>query len=177
MSPPILRTLAALLVWLLIAAPSAAPKTATSKTGKSKGPEPYRIEDALTLRSYSDLTWSADGRRLAFVVASVDTAENTNDQDIWLYDHATGRTTQLTRHPKADFSPTFSPSGDTIEYGPAWGDTVVRIGEPLAAGRAELETAGWTVRVLPGLDHMSAMRSDVVLPLVRDWLIRVAPGA
>jgi len=71
----------------------------------------------------------------------------------------------------------FAGDHDTIEYGPAWGDTVVRIGEPLAAGRAELEAAGWTVRVLPGLDHMSAMRSDVALPLVRDWLIGVAPGA
>src|SRR5262245_60980023 len=116
MSRPILRTFAAMLVWLLLAAPSTAPKATTPKSGKSKGPEPYRIEDALTLRSYSDLTWSADGRRLAFVVTSVDTAENTSDQDIWLYDHVTQRTTQLTRHPKADFSPTFSPSGDTIAF-------------------------------------------------------------
>jgi hypothetical protein len=30
--------------------------------------------------------------------------------------------------------------------------------------------------VLPGLDHMSAMRSDVVLPLLRDWLEAVSPA-
>ena len=69
----------------------------------------------------------------------------------------------------------FAGDRDTIEYGPAWGDTVVRIGEPLAANRATLEAAGWTVRVLPGLDHMSAMASDVVLPLLRNWLETVSP--
>jgi hypothetical protein len=68
----------------------------------------------------------------------------------------------------------FAGDRDTIEYGPAWGDTVVRIGEPLAANKARLEAAGWDVRVLPGLDHMSAMRSDVVLPLLRDWLEAVS---
>jgi hypothetical protein len=70
----------------------------------------------------------------------------------------------------------FAGDADRIEYGPAWGDTVVRIGEPLVTRRAELEAAGWTVRVLPGLDHMTAMAGDVVLPLLRDWLDGVAPG-
>ena len=70
----------------------------------------------------------------------------------------------------------FAGDQDTIEYGPAWGDTIVRIGEPLAANRATLEAAGWTVRLLSGLDHMSAMRSDVVLPLLRDWLEAVSPA-
>ena len=70
----------------------------------------------------------------------------------------------------------FAGDRDTIEYGPAWGDTIVRIGEPLAANRAALEAAGWSVQVLPGLDHMSAMRSDVVLPLLRDWLEEVSPA-
>ena len=70
----------------------------------------------------------------------------------------------------------FAGGRDTIEYGPSWGDTVVRIGEPLAANKATLEAAGWTVRVLPGLDHMSAMRSDIVLPLLRDWLEAVSPA-
>jgi pimeloyl-ACP methyl ester carboxylesterase len=70
----------------------------------------------------------------------------------------------------------FAGDQDTIEYGPAWGDTIVRIGEPLAANKAALEAAGWTVRVLPGLDHMSAMRSDVVLPLLREWLESVSPA-
>jgi pimeloyl-ACP methyl ester carboxylesterase len=70
----------------------------------------------------------------------------------------------------------FAGDRDTIEYGPAWGDTVVRIGEPLAVNKTALEAAGWTVRVLPGLDHLGAMGSDVVLPLLRDWLEEVSPA-
>jgi glutaredoxin-related protein len=69
----------------------------------------------------------------------------------------------------------FAGDMDRIEYGPAWGDTIVRIGEPLAANREALEAVGWAVRMLPGLDHMSAMRRDVVLPLLRDWLEAVSP--
>ena len=70
----------------------------------------------------------------------------------------------------------FAGDQDTIEYGPAWGDTIVRIAEPMAANKAALEAAGWTVRVLPGLDHMSAMRGDVVLPLLREWLEAASPA-
>jgi pimeloyl-ACP methyl ester carboxylesterase len=66
----------------------------------------------------------------------------------------------------------FAGSEDRIDYGPSWGDTTVRIAEPLAHRRAELEQAGWDVELLPGLDHMGAMRADVVLPLLADWLPR-----
>ncbi|HEY2954364.1 MAG TPA: S9 family peptidase [Candidatus Eisenbacteria bacterium] len=78
--------------------------------------EPYRLEDALTLRTFADLTWSRDGSKLAFVVTEVDTAENSNNQDIWLVDFRRGETLRLTRHPKPDVSPTFSPGGDTIAF-------------------------------------------------------------
>ena len=46
----------------------------------------FTLEHALTLRSYSDLAWSPDGRRLAFVVSGADTAENTTNADVWLAD-------------------------------------------------------------------------------------------
>ena len=78
--------------------------------------DPLRLEDALTLRTYSDLTWSPDGGRLAFVVTEVDTAENSTNQDIWLADLGPGETMRLTRNAKPDISPTFSPGGDTIAF-------------------------------------------------------------
>ncbi|MFI6388565.1 alpha/beta fold hydrolase [Nonomuraea sp. NPDC050540] len=64
----------------------------------------------------------------------------------------------------------FAGSGDVIEYGPAWGDTVVDIAGPFRGRRAEMEAHGWDVRLLDGLDHMSAMRASVVVPLIRPWL-------
>jgi pimeloyl-ACP methyl ester carboxylesterase len=71
----------------------------------------------------------------------------------------------------------FAGSEDRIEYGPGWGDTTVRIGEPMARHRADLERSGWDVELLPGLDHMSAMRSETVLPLLAAWLPRAAAAA
>jgi dipeptidyl aminopeptidase/acylaminoacyl peptidase len=101
------RRLSTLLLLLLV--PVAASHAAPARA-------PFRLGDALTLGTISDLTWSANGERLAFVVSSPDTAEDTNNQDVWLLDLADGRTTRLTRHPKNDFSPSFSPGGDSLVF-------------------------------------------------------------
>ncbi|MGO4804723.1 alpha/beta fold hydrolase [Arthrobacter sp. 2MCAF15] len=68
----------------------------------------------------------------------------------------------------------FAGSADNIVYGPRWGDVTVRIGGPLAAHERELIAAGWDVEVLPALDHLGAMRSDVVVPLLTAWLGKVS---
>jgi hypothetical protein len=49
----------------------------------------------------------------------------------------------------------------------------VRIGEPLATHRGALIEAGWDVQILPGLDHLGAMHSSVVLPILTGWLRKV----
>ncbi|MDP9904284.1 alpha/beta hydrolase [Arthrobacter bambusae] len=67
----------------------------------------------------------------------------------------------------------FAGSDDLIDYGPAWGNVHVKIGEPLTTHKQELIDSGWDVQVLPGLDHIGAMRSSVVLPLLTDWLRKV----
>jgi pimeloyl-ACP methyl ester carboxylesterase len=70
----------------------------------------------------------------------------------------------------------FAGQHDIVAYGPAWGDIVVRIGEPLAIHREMLEGLGWEVRVLPDLDHITAMHAAVVLPILADWLARALAG-
>lgn len=67
----------------------------------------------------------------------------------------------------------FAGADDRIDYSPQWGGVTVRIGEPLAAHRDELTAAGWDVQVLPGLDHLGAMHSSVVLPILTRWLRQV----
>lgn len=67
----------------------------------------------------------------------------------------------------------FAGSEDEIEYGRRWGDVVVRMAAPLIQRRAELEGAGWEVRVLDGLDHTQAMQVSNVLPILRTWLTSV----
>ena len=59
---------------------------------------------------------------------------------------------------------------DEIGYGAEWGGVTVRIAPPLRRHRAELEAQGWTVQLLAGRDHLSAMHSDVAVPLLTSWL-------
>ncbi|HEX5203047.1 MAG TPA: alpha/beta hydrolase [Actinoplanes sp.] len=64
----------------------------------------------------------------------------------------------------------FAGEKDIIAYGSQWDDLVVDIAGPLAEHRAELVALGWTVETVPGADHMTAMRSDRVLPILLPWL-------
>jgi hypothetical protein len=64
----------------------------------------------------------------------------------------------------------FVGSADEIDYGQRWGGVHVSIAGPLVQRRAELEAAGWQVRILDGLDHTQAMQSANVLPVLRPWL-------
>jgi hypothetical protein len=67
----------------------------------------------------------------------------------------------------------FAGANDQIDYGEQWGGVRVGIGEPLARHQAALTAAGWEVQVLPGLDHLSAMHSSVVLPILSTWLRKI----
>jgi pimeloyl-ACP methyl ester carboxylesterase len=64
----------------------------------------------------------------------------------------------------------FAGSADEIDYAERWGGVRVRIALPLLERRAELESYGWDVRVLDGLDHTQAMQGASVLPVLRPWL-------
>lgn len=59
---------------------------------------------------------------------------------------------------------------DTIVYGPQWGGVRVSMAVPVRDRQAELEAAGWTVRLLPGLDHSTAMHGPVVLGILESTL-------
>ena len=67
----------------------------------------------------------------------------------------------------------FVGTADRIEYGPRWGNTVVDIAGAARVHEAELRAAGWTVRLLDGLDHTQAMQPHQVLPVLRPWLSSV----
>lgn len=64
----------------------------------------------------------------------------------------------------------FVGSKDEMQYPPAFGDVHLRLAGPVMDGRAELESLGWEVHVLDGLDHMGAMLPGAVLPILRPWL-------
>ena len=39
------------------------------------------------------------------------------------------------------------------------------------ARRTELQSLGWQVQILDGLDHLQAMQTPQVLPILRPWLL------
>jgi len=87
-----------------------------ARPAKSPGPPAFSLEHAITLRQIQSPVWSSDGRRVAFVVNAPDTAENTTNQDLWLWAAPATTCRASPRHPKNDYSPSFSPGGDTLAF-------------------------------------------------------------
>jgi dipeptidyl aminopeptidase/acylaminoacyl peptidase len=152
---------------------SQAPASNASAVGGSR----FTLEHALTLATFSDLTWSPDARRLAFVVTEVDTAENATNQDLWLIERGTDRPIRLTRHAKADISPTFSPGGDTIAFVGyrATGEDAksaiymmsLRGGEPWTFGAYDESVS--EVKWSPDGRWLAFVKLDTLAKPARDW--------
>ena len=61
-------------------------------------------------------------------------------------------------------------SADNIQYGERWRNADVSIGAAVEKNHHQLEQLGWTVHLLPGLDHLQAMHAAQILPVVEPWL-------
>lgn len=101
---------------------------------------------------------------------SVQTTEAQTRQFVTLYEALQGFDDVTAAVPHGLPRLAFAGADDHIDYSPQWGGARVQIGEPLARHQEELIAAGWDVQVLPGLDHLGAMHSSVVLPLLTGWL-------
>jgi pimeloyl-ACP methyl ester carboxylesterase len=65
----------------------------------------------------------------------------------------------------------FVGSADEITYDQRWGGVRVSMADPVIGRRAELESLGWQVEVLDGLDHLQAMQTANVLPILRPFFL------
>ncbi len=78
--------------------------------------QPMTPDDVLSLRQVSDAQLSPDGRWIAYVVSVADLEQNAANTDIWLVAAAGGEPIQLTRSPKSDAQPRWSPDGKWIGF-------------------------------------------------------------
>jgi dipeptidyl aminopeptidase/acylaminoacyl peptidase len=71
---------------------------------------------AATSLSTSPLSWSADGRTIAFVRFATPHSGDTDQSAIWLVDATTGATRALTGRTAREGAPAFSPDGKSVAY-------------------------------------------------------------
>ena len=53
------------------------------------------------------------------------------------------------------------------------GEPLTHMGEAIIRNRAELEAAGWDVRIIPGRNHLDAAAPDVQVAVIDEWLSEV----
>ena len=82
---------------------------------KATGPKLLTPEASLNLRSISDLQFSPDGNRLAFVVTEPAKGER-RARHIWIYEKQAGTIRQFTYSAKSDFLPRWSPDGKQLAF-------------------------------------------------------------
>jgi dipeptidyl aminopeptidase/acylaminoacyl peptidase len=82
---------------------------------KPSGPKPLTPETSLNLRSISDLQFSPDGSRVAFVVTEPAKGE-ARARHIWMYEKAGGAVRQFTYSAKSESSPRWSPDGKQMAF-------------------------------------------------------------
>src|SRR6202162_227282 len=82
---------------------------------KAEAPKLLTPEASLNLRSISDLQYSPDGARLAFVVT--EPAKDTGRaRHIWVHDKQTGGVRQFTFSAKSESAPRWSPDGKQLAF-------------------------------------------------------------
>ena len=103
--------------------------------------KPLTPEMAVTLRSESDLRYSPDGRRVAFVV-SEPLQGTERHRHIWVLDVPTRRVIQYTQSKKSDFSPRWSPEGTGLGFLSSRGEQTQIYFLPSDGGEAYALTEG-----------------------------------
>jgi len=89
--------------------------TLAQESPKAAAPNLLTPEVSMNLRSISDLQFSPDGSRLAFVVTEPAKGER-RARHIWIYEKQSGAIREFTFSAKSDFLPRWSPDGKQIAF-------------------------------------------------------------
>src|SRR5690242_18926925 len=100
---------------LLLASSAVSTSLLAQDVPKSDGPKLLTPEASLNLRNISDLQFSPDGNRLAFVVTEPATGER-RARHIWIYEKQSGLVRQFTYSAKSESLPRWSPDGKQLAF-------------------------------------------------------------
>jgi dipeptidyl aminopeptidase/acylaminoacyl peptidase len=85
----------------------------------------FGARSVATGEAQSTLSWSPDGKTLAYLLAPDAVLNDVDRGEIELLDVATGKMTRLTSHPGYEGDPLFSPDGKHVAYAHSAGDNQV----------------------------------------------------
>jgi dipeptidyl aminopeptidase/acylaminoacyl peptidase len=85
-------------------------------SGPVMAARPITFEDLTAFHRVSDPQPSPDGQWIVYVVADVEYAENRTNSDLWIVPTSGGTPRQLTRSPRHDRHPRWSPDGKWIVF-------------------------------------------------------------
>src|SRR3981189_2159252 len=105
-----IRSAGTVLALALLATPILAQEASKAKSFNLLTPEA-----SLNMRTISDLQFSPDGSRLAFVVTEPAKGER-RARHIWIYEKQSGSIRQFTYSIKSDFLPRWSPDGQQLAF-------------------------------------------------------------
>ena len=101
--------------WALFTLATLATPIFAQEPPKASSPKLLTPEASVNLRSISDLQFSPDGSRLAFVVTEPAKVER-RARHIWIYEKRSGAVRQFTYSAKSDFLPRWSPDGKQLAF-------------------------------------------------------------
>lgn len=146
---------------------------ATGGSGTDR--RPLGFDDMMQMRRVADPQVSPDGRWVAYSVTEVDKAKNIRNSDIWIVPATGGEPRQLTRSPRGDDRPRWSPDSSAIAFVSARDGSQIHIlslqgGEAWHATSLATEAAGvlyspdgrnllFTSDVYPGCDNADPQKA------------------
>ncbi|MBN1568497.1 MAG: S9 family peptidase [Acidobacteria bacterium] len=101
---------------------------------------PLTFDDLMKVHRVADPQISPDGKWIAYTVTAVDKEKNSSNSDIWIIPVAGGEARRLTRSPKIDYRPRWSPDSKEIAFVSARDGTSQIYRLPIGGGEARKAT-------------------------------------
>ncbi|WPB80216.1 S9 family peptidase [Archangium violaceum] len=113
---------------------------ALALTAAPAKPQPFTIQDQVSMRRISNPSASPDGKRIAFVLRSTDLEANKGRTDLWLVNADGTGLRQLTSSPESEAQPVWSPDGQGLYFLSSRGGSRQVFRLPLDGGEAQAVT-------------------------------------